>query len=99
MLPLAAGNARLEETTRIAGALIDGDDGDWLELRSKFVHTELQRVPDVAADIESKCSETHGSRDSPEGPQPGESLIRREAVSEIVQGSLQRARPIGYDVH
>jgi hypothetical protein len=39
MLPLTAWDARLEETTRIAGALIDGDDGDWLELRSKVVHT------------------------------------------------------------
>jgi hypothetical protein len=38
MFPLTARNARLEKTTRIAGALIDGDDGDWLELRSKVVH-------------------------------------------------------------
>src|SRR6266850_7213711 len=38
MLPLATGNAGLEETARIAGTLIDGDDADWLELRSKFIH-------------------------------------------------------------
>src|SRR6266478_717214 len=38
MLPLPARNARLEETARLAGTLIDGDDGNWLELRPKVVH-------------------------------------------------------------
>src|SRR5438132_7993247 len=99
MLPLTAWNARLEKTTRIAGALIDGDDGDWLELRSKFVHTELQRLPDVAADIESKCSEIHGSRDSLEVPPHEESFIRREVLSKIVDGSFQLWRPVGEKDH
>jgi len=79
--------------------LIDGDDGDWLELRSKFVHTELQRLPDVAADIESKCSEIHEGRDSFKVPPNEESFVRCEILSKIVDRCFQLRRPVGEQDH
>ncbi len=89
----------MEETARIAGALIDGDDGDWVELRSKFVHTELQRLPDVAADIEPKGSKIHRSRDAFEVPPNKEGFVGSEVLSKIVNRSLQLRRPVGKEDH
>src|SRR5467141_2013708 len=85
ILPLAAWNARLEEATRIARALIDRDDRQWLELRTKVVHAQLQRRPDVATDVESKRSKIHRSRDSLEVPPNEESFVRREVLSKVVE--------------
>ena|SRR5207302_6998602 len=99
MLPLATWNARLEKTTRIARTLIDGDDGNWLELRSKIVHTELQRLPDLAADIEPKCTKIHGSRDPFEVPPNEESFVWREILSKIVERSFQLWRSVGEQDH
>src|SRR5580700_9337312 len=99
MLPLTTWNARLEKTARISGALVDGDDGDWVELRSKFVHTELQRLSDVAADVEPKGSKINGSRDAFEMPPNEESFVRREVLAKIVDGSFQLRRPVGEQDH
>jgi hypothetical protein len=99
MLPLTAWNARLEETTRIAGTLVDGNDSDWVELRSKVLHSELQRLPDMAADIEPKCSEIHGSRDPFEVLPNEESFVRCEVLSKIVDRSFQLWRPVGEQDH
>src|SRR4029077_7413901 len=99
VLPLTAWNARLEKTTRIAGTLIDSDNGNWLELRSKVVHSELQRLPDVAAYIEPKGSKIHGSRDPFEVPPNEEGFVRREILSKIVERSLQLWRPVGEQDH
>jgi len=84
MLPLTAWNPWLKKTTRIAGALIDSDDGDRLELRSKLVDTQLQWLPDVATDIDPKGSKIHGSRDPFEMPPNEESFVWREVLSKIV---------------
>src|SRR6266404_3834681 len=95
ILPLAARNARLEEATRIARALIDGDYGQWLELRLKVVYAQLQPLLDVAADVESKGSKIYGSRDSFEVPPDEESFVRREVLSKIVERGFQLWRPVG----
>ena len=42
------------------------------------------RVPDVAADIEPKCSKVYGSRDPFEVPPNEESFVWREVLSKIV---------------
>src|SRR5258708_15198438 len=99
MLPLTAWNPSLEKTARIARTLIDGDDGNWVEPRSKIVHTELQRLPDVAADIEPKCTKIDGSRDPFEVPPNEESFVRREVLSKIVERSFQLWRPVGEQDH
>src|ERR1700686_4947978 len=99
MLPLTAWNARLEKTARIAGTLIDSDDGDWVKPRSKLVHSELQRLPDVAADIEAKCSKIHRSRDPFKVPANEESFVRRQVLAKIVDWSFQLWRPVGEQDH
>src|SRR6267378_2458960 len=99
VLPLAAWDARLEEATRIAGALIDGDDGDWLELRSKVVHAQLQRLPDVTADVEAKCAKIHRSRDPFQVPPNEEGFVRRKVLSKVVERGLQLWRPVGEQDH
>src|ERR1700704_6621501 len=99
MLPLAAWDPRLEEATRIPGALIDRDDGQGLELRAKVVQAQLQRLPDLAADVESKCPEIHGSRDPLEVPPDEESFVGREVLSEVVERGFQLRRPVGEQDH
>src|ERR1700739_4554198 len=99
MLPLAPRNARFEEAARIAGALIDGDDRIWLELRSQFIHTELQRLPDMPADIEPERSKVDGCRDSFKMPPHKESFVRSEVLSKIVQRGFQLGRPVGEQDH
>src|ERR1700730_13690823 len=99
MLPLTAWNAGLEKAPRISGTLIDGDDRDWLELRSKFIHTQLQQLPNMAADIEPKCSKIHGSRDPFQVPPNEKGFVRREVLSKIVERGFQLWRPIGEQDH
>src|SRR5579864_8226539 len=99
MLPLTTWNARLEKTARISGTLIDGDDGDCVEARSKFFHAELQRLSDMAADVQSKGAQIHRGRDSLEVPPHEESLVRREVLAKIADGSFQLRRPVGEQDH
>src|ERR1700691_6017364 len=99
MLPLAARNTRLEKTARITGALVNRDDGSWLELRMKIRHTELQRLPHVAADIEPKRAQIHGGRDSLQVPPHKESFVWRQVLAKIVNGSFQLRRPVGQQDH
>src|ERR1700722_1206688 len=99
MLPLTARNARLEKTARIARALIDSNDAGRLELRSKAIHAELQRLPDVAANIEPKCSKINGCWYALQVPPNEESFVRCQVLAKIMDRSFQLRRPVGEQDH
>ncbi len=94
---LPAGHARVEQRAAVAGALVDGDEFDRLELRAQVGHRQVERLArGVAADLDHVLVGVDRRRDAGVVIADEERVVGRDqAVVEDLERRLELGRPRG----
>jgi len=93
--PLGTGDARLESTPAVPGALIHGRDRNRLEVLYQLVEADLKRPLDIALHVEPPRAEIDGVRDEFQMVAHVERRIRREWRQKIWTWRLELNAAVG----